>query len=74
MDRRQAIVVEWVALSIIFDVCARYTGYEGGWRIKVTRWKQESEENQLKVAEGIFRSDFGSRKCVAATVIQQAWR
>ena len=48
MDRQQATVAEWVALRPIFDVCARYTGYEGGGRLQVLWWRQEAEYNQLK--------------------------
>ena len=29
LDRRQATVLEWVALQPIFEVCTRETGYEG---------------------------------------------
>ena len=40
-------MVQWVALSPLFEVCARETGYEvGGWRSKVW-WLQESTENNF---------------------------
>ena len=46
---RQAKVAEWVALRPIFDVCARETGYEEGWRLRVTWWRQAEAEKKLKV-------------------------
>ena len=49
-DRGQAIVVEWVSLWPIFDVCARETDYEVGGRLRVPWWRQASAEKQLKVA------------------------
>ena len=30
IEQRQATVDQWVAISPLFDVCARDTGYEGG--------------------------------------------
>ena len=35
INKRQAMVAEWVALRPIFEVCAKKTGYEG--RGKVSR-------------------------------------
>ena len=49
VDRRQAAVVEWVALRNIFDVCARETGYEGGDRLQILWWRQAELHKQLKV-------------------------
>ena len=40
IDRRQATVVEWVALRPILDVCDRETGYEGGGSRQVPWWRQ----------------------------------
>ena len=37
--RRQATVVEWVATRLVFDVCARETGYEGRGRLRVPWWR-----------------------------------
>ena len=43
-------MAEWVALQPIFRVCAGETVYEGGGRLRLPWWKQESEEKQVKVA------------------------
>ena len=32
---RQVIVVQWVALRPLLEVCVKGTGYEGGFSIKV---------------------------------------
>ena len=47
--RRQATVAESVALWLIFDVCVREMGNEGGGRLWVPWWRQETAENQLRV-------------------------
>ena len=49
VDRREATLEDWVALRTIFDVSTQETGYEGGGRLRVIWWRQESEENQLRV-------------------------
>ena len=49
LEKRQAIVAEWVVLRPIFDVCARDTGYEGGERLRVPWWRQAAVHKQLKV-------------------------
>ena len=69
--RRQATVVEWVALPPIFKVCARDTGYEGWGKLQEPWWRQATAE---KTAEGSVRRYFGGGKELAATGIQQAWR
>ena len=49
MERRQATVVERVALQPIFDVCVIDIGYDIGGGIQVPWWRQEAADNQLKV-------------------------
>ena len=50
VGRIQVTVAEWVYLRPIFGVCARETGYAGGGRLQVPRWRQAAAETQLKVA------------------------
>ena len=33
-NKRQAAVSEWVTLLPIFEVCAKETGYKGGWSVQ----------------------------------------
>ena len=47
--RRQATVVEWVALPPIFKVCARDTGYEGWGKLQEPWWRKAAEEKQPRV-------------------------
>ena len=49
LDRRQVTFSDWVALRPIFDVCAIETGYEGGGRLQVLWWSQDTAEKQMKV-------------------------
>ena len=49
VERRQATVVERVALQPIFDVCVIDIGYDIGGGIQVPWWRQEAADNQLKV-------------------------
>ena len=48
IERRQATVAEWVALQTIFEVFAKYTGFEGGGRVRGKWWRQTSAERKLK--------------------------
>ena len=48
IERRQATVVQWVALHPLFEVCAREKGYDGGGRRRKTCWRQEATEKQLR--------------------------
>ena len=58
LDRRHAIVTEWVALQPIFDVCVRDMGYEGGGKLQVAWLRHESAEKQPKVtAEDILAAE-----------------
>ena len=41
INRRQAMVAEWVALRPIFEVCAKVIGYEGGGRLR-KQWCQQT--------------------------------
>ena len=42
MEQQQEIVVQWVALRPLFEVCTRETGYKKwGWRRKAW-WRQEA--------------------------------
>ena len=41
LNRRQAMVAEWVALRPIFEVCAKVIGYEGGGRLR-KQWCQQT--------------------------------
>ena len=41
-------MAEWVSTRPIFDVCTRETGFEGGGRIRVPWWRQNSAEGQLR--------------------------
>ena len=47
IERRQATVAQWVALRPLFEVCKRYTRYEGGGRRRKVCWHQEATEKQL---------------------------
>ena len=40
-------MAQWVALSPLFEVCTRETGYEGGERRRKVWWIQEATEKQL---------------------------
>ena len=42
IEQRQANVAQWVALRLLFEVCARETGYEGGGRRMKVWWCQEA--------------------------------
>ena len=46
-ERRQATVVQWVVLRPLFEVCARYKGYEVGGRRRKVWWRQEATENNF---------------------------
>ena len=48
INRSQAAVAEWVAIRPIFEVCVKYTGYEGGGRVQDLWWQQATEEQQVK--------------------------
>ena len=47
IERYQATVAQWVALSLLFGVCAKESGYEGGGWSKNVRWRQETTEKLL---------------------------
>ena len=50
INRRQATVDQWVALWIIFEVCAQQEiGYTGGGRKLPLWWRQTAEDTQLMV-------------------------
>ena len=49
VDGLQAKVAKWVSARPVFDVCAIYTGYEGGGRLRAPWWRQKVEEDQLRV-------------------------
>ena len=46
--RRQATVVEWVALLPIFKVCAKETGYKDRGRVRGQWCCQTAAQRQLK--------------------------
>ena len=48
INKKQAMLAEWVALRPIFEVCAKETVYEGGWRLREPWWQQAAAEQQLK--------------------------
>ena len=48
IGRRQGTVAQWVALRLIFKVCARDTGYEGGDFRRDAFWRQEAAETQIR--------------------------
>ena len=72
IDRRQAMVVQWVALRPLFEFCAQQeTGYEGGG----------ADITPVVVADGIrcaitghIRRDFGITKGAEATLIWKGWQ
>ena len=45
--RRQAIMAQWVALHLLFEVCARGKCYGWDGRRKEAWWRQEATEKQL---------------------------
>ena len=47
IGRRQSTVAQWVALQLIFEVCAGEKGYNGGGRRRGAYWCQEATEKQL---------------------------
>ena len=47
IEMRQATVAQWVALSSLFEVCARETGYERGGRRSKVWGGQEATEKKL---------------------------
>ena len=48
IERRQAMLAEWVALRPIFEVCVKETGFEDGGRAREQWWCQTAAERQLK--------------------------
>ena len=42
-------MAEWVVLRPIFDVCARYTSYEGRGKLWEPWWRHVATEKQLRV-------------------------
>ena len=61
IERRQATVDHWVALHILFEVCARDTGYDGGGSMSQTWWRQEATEKQLRATLADLQEAKGSR-------------
>ena len=47
IERWQETVAQWVALSPLFEVCSRETGYAGGEQRRKEWWRQEVTEKQL---------------------------
>ena len=47
IERKQAIVAEWVALRPILELCDRWTGYDGGRRHQEPWWRKTSARKQL---------------------------
>ena len=47
IDKKKAIVVEWVALRPKLEVFNRETGYEGGGRHHEPWWRQTAARDQL---------------------------
>ena len=54
IENRQVEVAERVALRHIFEVCKKYTGYEGGGMLQDPWWRQAASEQQLKATLKIF--------------------
>ena len=48
IDRRQAIVAEWVELSPIFEVCVKEMGYKGGGVYQEPWWRQVVDNKHLR--------------------------
>ena len=48
INRRQAMVAEWVALCAIFKVYTKEMVYKGGGRLRKQWWQQMAAELQLK--------------------------
>ena len=47
IDKRQALITEWMNLWPIFEVCAKEMGYKGGGKFQEPWWRQEAAEQQL---------------------------
>ena len=48
IERRQAIVADWVALLPVFNVCAKETEFEVRRRVQEQWWSQTVVEKQVK--------------------------
>ena len=64
-------MAEWVALRMMFKLCARETGYKGEGKVPGavvdTGVSGETSENQVK-------RHFGGNKGVVATGIRKTWK
>ena len=68
IDKRQAMVAEWVMLRKILDICDRETGYKGGggrcelwWRKMASRKQLGATLEDISEAERAWRSEPGRR-------------
>ena len=65
IERRQATILEWVALQAVFDVCAKETGFERGEVVQ----EAVAPDSRVMAAEDHTKRDFGSGKGAATIVI-----
>ena len=63
INKNQATVAEWVSLLLIFEVCAKYTGYEGGGgETHELWWFQKAAEQQMGATSKNISEAAGERQ------------
>ena len=63
IDKRQAILVEWIVLRTIIEICDSDTGYKGGESLRETWWRQTAARKQLSVTLKDILESARARRC-----------
>ena len=76
IEKRHAMVEEWVALEPIFEVCTKETVYKGEGKLHKPWWWQAATEQQLEAKlknissalEGLWRQESDRRSGVKVSI------